>query len=111
MPLFWWYRVEELGLITAACAPFLKPSIERVLSRFGIAYFRFMTIGLNTVLSGQGNTTKDFSKTDSSAQGTSGEGQSTQQNPSQTAIIAASGGFDHSNDGVKFQKRHDCVEV
>ncbi|KAH7345825.1 hypothetical protein BKA66DRAFT_378395, partial [Pyrenochaeta sp. MPI-SDFR-AT-0127] len=28
MPLFWWYRVEELGLIAAANAPFLKPTIE-----------------------------------------------------------------------------------
>jgi len=110
MPLFWWYRVEELGLITAACAPFLKPSIERVLCRFGIANFRFVTIGLNTVLSGQENTTKDFSKTDSSAQGASGEEQS-QRSPSQTATMVSSGDFDRSRDRVKFQERHDCVEV
>ncbi|KAH7060783.1 hypothetical protein B0J12DRAFT_545183, partial [Macrophomina phaseolina] len=36
MPLFWWYRVEEIGLIAAACAPFLKPLIERMLGRFGV---------------------------------------------------------------------------
>ncbi|KAH8585763.1 hypothetical protein B0O99DRAFT_471099, partial [Bisporella sp. PMI_857] len=31
VPLLWWYRVEEIGLIAAACAPFLKPPIERAL--------------------------------------------------------------------------------
>src|SRR4051794_13987089 len=41
VPLFWWYRVEEIGLIAAACAPFLKPLIERLLDRFGVSKFRF----------------------------------------------------------------------
>ncbi|KAF4633287.1 hypothetical protein G7Y89_g4824 [Cudoniella acicularis] len=47
MPLLWWYRVEEIGLIIAACTPFLKPSIERLLARLGALPFRFVTIGLN----------------------------------------------------------------
>ncbi|KAF2681430.1 hypothetical protein K458DRAFT_391817 [Lentithecium fluviatile CBS 122367] len=51
VPLLWWYRVEEIGLIIAACAPFLKPLLERVLHRFGASQCRFLTIGLNSVRS------------------------------------------------------------
>src|SRR5690242_19728573 len=32
-------RVEELILITAACAPFLKPPIEKILCSFGVVTF------------------------------------------------------------------------
>ncbi|KAF1972601.1 hypothetical protein BU23DRAFT_467336, partial [Bimuria novae-zelandiae CBS 107.79] len=53
MPLFWWYRVEEIGLIFAACTPFLKPLVERVLGRFGTSRFRFVTIELDSVQSSQ----------------------------------------------------------
>jgi len=52
MPLFWWYRVEEIGLIAAACTPFLKPLIERVLGRFGASRFYFAEMQLNTIRSG-----------------------------------------------------------
>jgi hypothetical protein len=51
VPLLWWYRVEEIGLIVAACAPFLKPLIGRVIHRFGTPQFDFQTIGLNTIRS------------------------------------------------------------
>lgn len=54
MPLFWWYRVEEIGLIAAACAPFVKPLLSRILGRIGAPDFRFATIGLNTVESSEG---------------------------------------------------------
>ncbi|KAH7111819.1 hypothetical protein B0J11DRAFT_191023 [Dendryphion nanum] len=53
MPLYWWYRVEEIGLIAAACAPFLKPLVERILGRFGTSRFRFVTMRLNTIQSDQ----------------------------------------------------------
>ncbi|PVI04471.1 hypothetical protein DM02DRAFT_493476, partial [Periconia macrospinosa] len=43
MPLVWWYRVEEIGLITAACTPFLKPLVERILGQLGASRFRFLT--------------------------------------------------------------------
>jgi hypothetical protein len=49
IPLLWWYRVEEIGLIVAACAPFLKPLMERALQGLGASPFRFRTIRLNTV--------------------------------------------------------------
>ena len=51
MPLFWWYRVEEIGLILAACTPFLKPLVQRVLGRFGTSPFCFVTIELDSVQS------------------------------------------------------------
>ncbi|KAF5844434.1 hypothetical protein GGP41_001372 [Bipolaris sorokiniana] len=53
MPLFWWYRVEEIGLIFAACTPFLKPLVERVLGRFGTSRFRFVTMELDSIQSSQ----------------------------------------------------------
>ncbi|KAF1952266.1 hypothetical protein CC80DRAFT_572899 [Byssothecium circinans] len=49
VPLYWWYRVEEIGLIAAACTPFLKPLIERILYRFGVPQFRFVNMQLNTI--------------------------------------------------------------
>lgn len=66
MQLIWWYRVEEIGLIAAACAPFLKPPIERMLGRFGVSQFRFATIELSTICSSQGNITRDVIKIGSS---------------------------------------------
>jgi hypothetical protein len=53
MPLFWWYRVEEICLIAAACTPFLKPLVERILGRFGASRFRFVTMQLNSFQSDQ----------------------------------------------------------
>jgi hypothetical protein len=53
--LLWWYRVEEIGLITAACAPFLKPLIQRILDKteaFRASPLRFITISLNSIRSG-----------------------------------------------------------
>ncbi|KAH7386424.1 hypothetical protein BKA64DRAFT_645984 [Cadophora sp. MPI-SDFR-AT-0126] len=61
MPLFWWYRVEEIGLIAASCAPFVKPLMARVLGRLGATPFRFATIRLNTVDDSQGSS-NDASK-------------------------------------------------
>lgn len=49
IPLFWWYRVEEIGLIVAACTPFIKPLMEHALRGLGTLPFRFRTIGLHTV--------------------------------------------------------------
>ncbi|OAL53548.1 hypothetical protein IQ07DRAFT_313514 [Pyrenochaeta sp. DS3sAY3a] len=49
IPLLWWYRVEEIGLIIAACAPFLKPLMERALKGLGASPFGFRTIRLRTV--------------------------------------------------------------
>ncbi|KAF1973061.1 hypothetical protein BU23DRAFT_641448, partial [Bimuria novae-zelandiae CBS 107.79] len=52
VPLYWWYRVEEIGLIAAACTPFLKPLIERILGRLGVPRFHFVNMQLNTIYSG-----------------------------------------------------------
>ncbi|KAJ4300798.1 hypothetical protein N0V90_002886 [Kalmusia sp. IMI 367209] len=49
VPLLWWYRVEEIGLIVAACAPFLKPLMERALQGLGASPFKFRTMSLPTV--------------------------------------------------------------
>jgi len=49
VPLLWWYRVEEITLIAAACAPFVKPLMARILGQIGLPRFRFATIRLNTV--------------------------------------------------------------
>ena len=49
VPLLWWYRVEEIGLIIAACAPFLKPLMERALQGLGASPFKFRTMSLRTV--------------------------------------------------------------
>ncbi|KAG4429442.1 hypothetical protein IFR05_015073 [Cadophora sp. M221] len=54
MPLFWWYRVEEIGLIAASCAPFVKPLMGRILGQLGAPAFRFATIRLNTVEGSEG---------------------------------------------------------
>lgn len=110
VPLLWWYRVEEIGLITAACAPFLKPFIERLLSRFGSKHFGFVTFGLNTIRSSLGGTGKDDVKTGTSGHWTSGEQQSSQQTTGREASMTASSGFSHSNSGVKCQGEH-CEEV
>ncbi|KAF2182902.1 hypothetical protein K469DRAFT_669398 [Zopfia rhizophila CBS 207.26] len=109
VPLLWWYRVEEIGLIVAACAPFLKPLIERVLHRFGASRFRFVTIRLNTIRSDEENTARDSEKTDYSMQRISEVEQSAQQDRGQTASIVSSD--IHSNNEVKYQKEQDYVEV
>ncbi|KAH7071846.1 hypothetical protein BKA63DRAFT_604815 [Paraphoma chrysanthemicola] len=59
VPLLWWYRVEEIGLIMAACVPFLKPIMERSLQGLGASRFRFRTIGLRTVQDGDVERTSD----------------------------------------------------
>jgi hypothetical protein len=46
--LFLWCRLEEYLLIAAACAPFLKPPIEWILRRLGVAEFMYTTRGLNS---------------------------------------------------------------
>jgi hypothetical protein len=110
MPLFWWYRVEEIGLIAAACAPFLKPPIERMLGLFGVSKFQFVTIGLNSFRSGQGDTAMDSIKKGSTLQA-SGAQQSTRQNTSQASVTVALGSFDNSSDRVKHDGNQDCLEV
>jgi hypothetical protein len=111
MPLFWWYRVEEIGLIAAACAPFLKPFIERMLSRFGVSQFRFATIGLNTIRSSPRDVTGDAKKISSSTPQTMGEPQLAQHNPGRMASVVSSDFSDHSIDGKKYQRGQGCVQV
>ena len=47
-PLYLLTRVEELVLLVAASAPFLKPAIERLLRKFGIPTFRNRVRELNS---------------------------------------------------------------
>jgi hypothetical protein len=109
VPLLWWYRVEEIGLIAAACAPFLKPFIERLLSQFGSKHFGFVTFGLNTIRSGIEGTGGDVRKTGTSGHWTSEEQQSSQQTTGHEASMTASSASGHSNSGVKCQT--ECCEV
>lgn len=108
IPLFWWYRVEEIGLIAAACAPFLKPLIERMLGRFGVPEFRFATVGLNTIRSGQGGTPKDFT---TAMPVTLEEQELTQHKSNQTESIASSAGVKHASERTKSQSEHNYGEV
>ncbi|KAH8684201.1 hypothetical protein BGZ60DRAFT_426605 [Tricladium varicosporioides] len=110
VPLIWWYRVEEIGLIAAACAPFLKPSIERLLCRFGSKHFGFVAFGLNTIRSGPGGTGKAVMMASTSGHWTSGEQQSSQQTPGHAASMTTSSGSSHSNSGAKYHGG-DCKEV
>ena len=81
VPLLWWYRVEEIGLIAAACAPFIKPPIEHVLRRFHISKFGFKTIELPTIRSSQFRSTKDSSNESSDNRRASREQHVPQPNP------------------------------
>ncbi|KAH7357411.1 hypothetical protein BKA66DRAFT_574410 [Pyrenochaeta sp. MPI-SDFR-AT-0127] len=76
LPLIWWYRVEEIGLIVAACAPFLKPLIERMLSRLGAWHLQFQSLKLNTIRLDQGSGRRHSGETDSSKKKTTAEQQS-----------------------------------
>ena len=40
VPQYTWCRVEEIVIIIAACAPFLKSPLERLLQRMGFATFQ-----------------------------------------------------------------------
>ncbi|KAF2191599.1 hypothetical protein K469DRAFT_557880, partial [Zopfia rhizophila CBS 207.26] len=111
MPLFWWYRVEEIGLIAAACAPFLKPLVERILGRFGASRFRFVTMQLNTIRSGQGAAPEGVAKMGSLKQSTNGDQNLIKQDPSQASDRASSDRFDRASDGMKLQWEQDCAEV
>ncbi|KAH8698134.1 hypothetical protein GQ44DRAFT_787261 [Phaeosphaeriaceae sp. PMI808] len=47
-PLYFLTRVEELALLVAASAPFLKPAIERLLCKWGMPTFRNRVRELNS---------------------------------------------------------------
>ncbi len=82
MPLFWWYRVKEIGLIVAACAPFLKHLIGRMLGRFGVKQFKPLIRDLNSFRSGPADAEMGVNA-GSFTQQTNGMQQLTLQNPSQ----------------------------
>lgn len=111
MPLFWWYRVEEIGLITAACTPFLKPLIERILGRFGVSKFCFRTVQLNTIRSVRGALPEDDAKMGPLEHLSNGDQDLMKQNPSQSIDRTFSDRFDRASDVMKFQRKQDCVEV
>lgn len=62
VPLFMWYRVEEISLIISASVPSLKAPIERILRRSGVLKFHFATCELNTIRSDLGDGVMDGSK-------------------------------------------------
>jgi len=47
--VYMWYRVEEISLIAAACAPFLKGSIESLLNRINVPQFKFVLPSLKSI--------------------------------------------------------------
>ncbi|KAH8706880.1 hypothetical protein GQ44DRAFT_777700 [Phaeosphaeriaceae sp. PMI808] len=98
VPVLWWYRVEEIVLITAACTPFLKPLVERILGRFSAPQFRFRTMELNTFQSGQGAAPENVAKMGSSKQSTNGEQNSIKQTPSQATDRTSTDRLDGASD-------------
>ncbi|RYO77215.1 hypothetical protein DL762_009409 [Monosporascus cannonballus] len=115
MPLFWWYRVEELGLIAAACAPFLKPLIERMLGRFGVPQFRFVTIVLKTIRSNPADATKEVKENNfsiqASTQRTTEERRLGPHKPDQLQSVISSDGLDYRSDAVKPHGELACDQV
>ncbi|RYP89952.1 hypothetical protein DL770_003910 [Monosporascus sp. CRB-9-2] len=101
MPLLWWYRVEEIGLITAACAPFLKPLIERMLGRFGVPQFRFVTIILRTIRSSPADTSKEVKESTSSKQRTTDEKRLAPRNPDELPSFVSANSFDYRSNGLR----------
>lgn len=49
--VYMWYRVEEMSLVAAACAPFLKGPIESLFSRVSESRFGFVLPSLKSVSS------------------------------------------------------------
>ncbi|RYP18417.1 hypothetical protein DL765_003929 [Monosporascus sp. GIB2] len=105
MPLLWWYRVEEIGLIAAACAPFLKPLIERMLGRIGVPQFRFVTIVLRTIRSNPADKANEVDESSSSmqvsGQRTTEERRLGPQNPDRLQSVISLDGLDYRSDAVK----------
>jgi hypothetical protein len=111
MPLYWWYRVEEIGLIVAACTPFLKPLVERILSRFGASRFSFVTMQLNTIRPDEGAAPEGVAKMGFLKQSRNGDQNLIKQNSGQASNRASSDRFDRASDGMKLQREEDCAEV
>ena len=65
--VYMWYRVEEISLVAAACAPFLKGLIESILSRVSVSPFGFIIPSLKPIRSNEGSVAVDVSKGGSSA--------------------------------------------
>lgn len=65
--VFMWFRVEEICLVAAACAPYLKGAVEAILTRVSASKFGFILSNLQTNESKAETTTKDVSKGDTSA--------------------------------------------
>ncbi|RYP56578.1 hypothetical protein DL771_011757 [Monosporascus sp. 5C6A] len=101
MPILWWYRVEEIGLIAAACAPFLKPFIERMLGRIGLPQFRFVTIVLRTIRSNPADKANEAKEGSSSMKRTTEEQRLGPHNPDQVASFVSSDGLDYHNEALK----------
>jgi hypothetical protein len=59
-PLYVWFRLEEIVLIAAACAPFLKTPIEHTLRRLSVPQFQFKSLRLKTISSSQGDLVKEI---------------------------------------------------
>ena len=96
MPLFWWYRVEEMGLITASCALFLKPPMEGLLRQIGLFRMGFDSNRLKTVESGKGEVAKTISSVHVQERG--GE-------------QISSDSFDHPSNGPRRKAETDYEEV
>ncbi|KAH7108853.1 hypothetical protein B0J11DRAFT_449405 [Dendryphion nanum] len=113
MPLFWWYRVEEIGLIAAACAPFLKPLVERILGRFGASRFRFVTMHLNSIQSGQEAAWELEGAAEIVLSSSSRHPSIAQMNPNpgQGSDRTSSERFSHASDVKELQREQDCAKV
>jgi hypothetical protein len=97
--VYMWYRVEEISLIAAACAPFLKRPIESMLSRLGLSQFGFVPLGLKTIRSDGRNPSMDVLKGESSTE------QQLAQNSGQAASMVSLGRSDHGNDEAKGKRQ------
>ncbi|RYP67428.1 hypothetical protein DL769_005760 [Monosporascus sp. CRB-8-3] len=110
-PLLWWYRVEEIGLIAAACAPFLKPLIERMLGRFGVPQFRFVTMVLKTIRSSPADKPKEVKESTTSMQNTTEERRLGPHKPDRMPSVVSSDCFDYRSDVLnsRGEVAHDQV--
>lgn len=109
VPLLWWYRVEEIGLITAACAPFLKPFIERMLGQFGLSKFRFVTLGLNTIRSDPRDVPNDVENRGSSTLQSTGPEQLKQNKLGGLDSVVSSNTSVHSSDRNRVQTERGMI--
>jgi hypothetical protein len=97
--LYMWYRVEEINLISSACAPFLKGAIESLLSQLGQPQFGFVPLSLQAIRSRRRGAAQEDSMREPSPE------QQLAGNTGQTASMISSGRSADGSYGAKDTRR------